>query len=177
MNTDDPGDAPLRDLLDALRAEWQDESSSDDLPPESLDDCDVETQRSVGWLREAWALDSQSTDALPPVPVARAAARLSARRRSTSLRRRVQRSAATLVAVAAAVVALVALGRTPANDPDVAIDTSTATGTPATATDTHPVPPTIAPKTEFTPDQFRSRDDGVELVSGSVRLVLLTRGD
>ncbi len=175
MNTNDPfdqDDAPLRDLLDTLRSEYQDECGAEDLPPESLEDCDAETQRSVGWLREAWSLDGQSADALPTIPVARAAARLSARPRT----KRLPRAAAGLIAIAAAVVALIALGRPQANEPDVVVDTPLATGTPEGAANSQQ-PPLVVPKTEFTPDQFRSRDDGVELVSGSVRLVLLTQGD
>lgn len=175
MNTNDPfdqDDAPLRDLLDTLRAEYQDECGAEELPPESLENCDVATRRSVGWLREAWALDGQSADALPSVQVARAAARLGARHRA----KRRPRAAAGLIAVAAAVVALIALRQPPANESDVVTDTPVASGAPENATDSQQ-PPLVVAKTEFTPDQFRSRDDGVELVSGSVRLVLLTQGD
>ena len=57
-----------------------------------------------------------------------------------------------------------------------AAPTPVASGAPDGAMDSQQ-PPLVVAKTEFTPDQFRSRDDGVELVSGSVRLVLLIQGD
>ncbi|MEM6676228.1 MAG: hypothetical protein AAF726_25495 [Planctomycetota bacterium] len=147
------------ETLEVLRDAWRSEELGDETPSASLDACDGPTRDAVAWLRSAWA--QQRDEDVPSIPIA--LARVHERRRRRRVMRRLAGVALTAVAAALAFAAL-RQSDGEAHPSDIPV----ATGRPQR-------PSVPAPSaTTYVNDSFRSRRDGVEIVRGSVRLVLLT---
>ena len=156
MSTDDdPEDA----LLASLRSLWKQENEGEDLPSPSLGDADQSTQAAVGWLQRAWAEESAEVDAHAPVPVpVLGALRPKPRLAQTRAPRHSRLAFAGLAMAAAAAALLVLIPRDAA---------PSHTSTPVAAVDTPDEPVT------FEAERFTPRSDGIETVTGSVRVVLV----
>lgn len=168
----EPHDDELRRLVDAMRDEYE-RSAAPEPAPVATDEA---TERSVAWLRDAWNADSER-DGVPAIPMALVRSNRRRSRRANGAPR--WRAAAALTALAASVAAAIVL--------TIVLDgTTERPDTGATTAVAEPVEPTTNGASEevaaaastdaepFTGDSFQSRDDGVELVHGSVRIVLLT---
>lgn len=171
MSGTDRNDA--NELTSALRADWTALGAETDFASESLAHVDATTRATVEWMRAGW--EATHTASVPPLPLA--LARHVARGRSTPCRRRA--SAAVFLA-AAAVLAAVRFAP-PSGAPS---DPPTAPSHVARNTAPERVPTAIpeidlaplraaARITDFQPDEYVERPDGVELVRGDVRIVLL----
>ncbi|MCP5022729.1 MAG: hypothetical protein GY930_13265 [bacterium] len=161
-----------QDPIDALRQAWQNENKA--MPSEDLRLTDDATRKTVKALQEAWAAEAQA-----PVPCVDLD--LLARRaygRGPKIRRRWQALAVASFAAAAALVLWWAptgnLEPADGNDDSQLASASTDEGKAETNS-----PTTIAPESEapnirhLQPGEVVHRPDGIELVSGSVRLVLV----
>ena len=164
-----------RDPLADLQRAWHSDAPEAPLPPGfdsgSLDDCDAATQASVAWLRAAHrARTEASSNAQRGVPPAVQLAHLRARRRAE--RRALTRPLLVVAALAAAALLLITVRSFDrAGIPnDDAFDPETPVATGESGATSPPARTTEVPK-----EDFQSRDDGIEIVRGNVRLVLLNR--
>ncbi len=176
----------LRDLMGEVQADWKALGEGQSMPPAELDAQDPGTRAAVSWMQDAWT--SIREDVAPPMPMALARAYRS--QRAPRRRRRVLWVAAGLAAIALAVAGAALLpmgsGAVPGEGTDpssgdliasepVAPHRATQDGAAPTSVPPTPldVPRAAAPIRTFTPDQFVSRPDGVEIVTGKVRIILL----
>ncbi len=165
--------------IDALRALWQRESKgiaqpSEDAPEESLATADSETQRTVAWLRNAWSEEVRQRVETPlphwiqprtgaPNPIEHE------RSKAGTVRRRFAYTGLTLAAAASMALMLTKPG---VESEHVETPTVTANAEPTAppsggAESSRPLP------TAFDAAAFTPRSNGIEVVTGSVRVVLL----
>lgn len=174
---DPKDDGLLQDLLSEVQADWKALGDGDSLPPVELEAQDPETRSAVSWMQDAWASTLRGN--IPPMPLA--LARAHGQRTAPAKRRRVLWVAAGLAAAALAIAGASLLPHGPKSDHGAVTGGRIAAGprvsghgTPTAVT---PTPLDVAraatPIRTFTPDQFISRPDGVEIVTGKVRIVLL----
>lgn len=175
--------------LDELRRDWDALGQGQDPLGDDLAATDAGTQDAVQWMRRAWA--ALETDDIPALPLS--LARAHARRRAGNRRRRFLLPMGSALAIAAVAVLIVALRTSVPNspmgggDPEVAtgLTTGLTTGGPASSgaddagealriepLDLEPLR-AASRLTEFHPDEIIPRADGIELVIGNVRIVLL----
>lgn len=164
----------MSDPLDDLGALWRDPAGDAPLPGADLDAQDAETRAAVEWMRRAWR--AEQADAAPPIPWE--LRRRAARRGRTPLRR-----VALPLGLAAAAALAVWIGTSIAgseggslrSEPRThATDLADAVPEPSVV---DPIPltpdPIAARPLTFAPDSFVPRDDGIEMVTGKVRVILL----
>lgn len=166
----------MSDPLDDLGALWRDPAADAPPPPMDLESTDAETRAAVQWMQAAWR--AGEAEGAPEVPFA--LRRAAARRGRPSAARRLALPLGLPLAAAAAVALWLAWPAGDVDAPalpapvDVATDVADAGTTPSVVDPTPIAPPPVAaaPLT-FEPDAFVPRKDGVELVSGKVRVILL----
>jgi len=180
MTTIDPEEPHEGELLAELRADWHAMGRGTDMPTEALEEQDLQTQAAVSWMQDAWT--SLSEEEVPPMPMA--LARSHRAQGSPMKRRRVLWVASALAAVALAVAgaAILSSDKGPGPAPGALTEGQVA-GSPLDADRSAPTaispsdlerPRAAAPIPTFTPDQFVSRTDGLEIVTGNVRIILLS---
>jgi len=149
-----------RDPLELLRDAWKAQQAA---PPEALAELDPETRATVGYLRDAFAAQSSE----PPQALLAQLERREARRARPS-RLRLMRGGLALAAAASVLVALRLVWTSP-NAPD--FEQEPPSGNPLLVASAESTPERVRhiARADYTP-----RPDGVELRSGSVRLILLT---
>lgn len=151
-----------QDPLELLRAAWQEQSA--DVPGELLEAQDSATRETVRYLREAWRRSAVEQPVAVPPELLRPA-------KGAGPLRSVSPWVAVLSASAAAwLLWLAPLGSLERSDPGDRV----AELDPA-------VPDSQAPQfrgraRHVADADFTARDDGIELRSGSVRLILITPG-
>ena len=151
----EPDDA----LVDHLRALWEQENEAPELPPLLLEETDETTRAAVGWLQSAWAVEAQGTESKPPVADAlRPKPRLATKGR----RHLVRPGLVALVTAAAAAALLVLAPRDAAQGPSAP---RVPTSVDVAASPTEPI--------IFDAERVAPRSDGIELVTGNVRVVLV----
>ncbi len=160
---------PFDDFIDDLRAVWSEDHANGPTPFPPLGgplaDEDKDTRAAVMWMQRVHnAADDGPVPALP-IELAR-----------RGFKRRRRRRAKRLL-ICAAVAATVAIGLrwTPSEEPAEAVPAPAPTVVTATRAATIDLEPLRAASrlTEFRPDQIVSREDGIEFVTGYVRIVLL----
>lgn len=166
---------PNEDLtVKALRALWHREteevrSSDRHAATDDLSTTDPVTQLTVNWMQNAWSVESESQSSpelpdwvreLPP-----------AKPRSTNTPRRL--AIAGLVLATAASVAAIVWSHTPRkpNTPGPIVVASTSDAHKAAAP--APISPPAPKSTVFEDVAFTSRSDGIEVLTGTVRVVLV----
>ncbi len=161
-----------QDPIDALRQAWQNENKA--MPSEDLRLTDDATRKTVEALQEAWASEVQ-------VPVPSVDLDLLARRaygRGQKIRRAWQTLAVASLAAAAALILWWAPGASPEQSNGGGDSQLASVGTAEGEAETNN-PTTIATESyspnirQLQPGDVVHRPDGIELVSGSVRLVLV----
>ena len=151
MKTDgDPSEA----LIDHLRSLWEQESEARELPPVFLEETDRATQATVGWLQSAWEVEALVAESDLPL-----AAEPKLRPRRLPKLRVGPSPMAALATAAAAATLLLLVPRGVPEDPRPPIPVTASTGLTA---------PVI-----FEPSRVTSREDGIEIITGSVRVVLV----
>ncbi len=157
-----------QDPIDALRQAWKNENQA--LPPEELQLTDEATQKTVKALQEVW--NSQMQVPTPAVDLNRLAKHMP--RPVSKLRRRLQFVAVATFAAAAGLLLWLAPTKEPAQVPQrsgsqmasAEIDEAT----PTTDKTLGSYAPVVR---HLKPNEIVHRPDGIELISGSVRLVLV----
>ncbi len=160
-----------QDPIEALRQAWKNENQA--LPPEELQLTDEATQKTVKALQEVW--NSQMQVPTPPVDLNRLARHMP--RRVSKLRRRLQFAAVATFAAAAGLLLWLATPEETAEVPKHP-DSQMASAEVDEATPSNPTtdktPGSYAPEVRhLKPNEIVHRPDGIELISGSVRLVLV----
>lgn len=160
----DQRDRAWRDLWRALPLT---EAGADGLPSAALSEQDAATRAGVERLRRAWR--TQGVD-VPPLPGALRAAHARSQADPTSGTMRWRLRLVGALTAAAVLIACALLLRRPSSQPTRDEHVGVAADVAGAEVERAKV---VAVITEIPSDRFHSREDGVELVSGSVRLVLV----
>lgn len=172
LDDDDRADESLRELREAWRR-LGDAANADDAghaavgaDDASLALADEATRASVEWMRRAWRSLEREAGTVP-LPLARAAAR-----RAPAKRRRVRRATRLALAALGAAAAVLSIARVSTRESAPDEPERVASLAPQAAL-VEPMPALV----QIPPERFRTRPDGFEVVTGSVRIVWLNRED
>ena len=151
-----------RDPLDVMRAAWQHQDA--EVPGESLEDQDPATRQTVRYLREAWRRSAAQHPVEAPPELLRPTKKLGS-----------LGSVSLMVGLLGASAAAWLLWLAPLEVPERIDPGERVAGIVSDAPESQ-VPRTAGRAWHVAEADFTARDDGIELRSGSVRLILITPG-
>lgn len=151
-----------RDPLDVIRAAWEHQDA--DVPGESLEDQDPATRQTVRYLREAWRRSAAEHPVETPPELLRPTKELGS-----------PRWALLMIGLLGASAAGWLLWLAPLEVPDRIDPGERVAGISSDGPDSQLLR-TGGRARHVAESDFTARDDGIELRSGSVRLILITPG-